>query len=301
MTRLGYRPNELARSLMTRKSGAIGIIVANLANPFIIEVIKAVQQVARANGYVLIITSSEGQPEVECAEIESLVRRRIDGLIVAPASNGPRFSNNLLPANIPVVTFDQLVRGSVFDSVIITNRQSAAEATQHMISHGYQRIVAVGTRPNLYTSKERIAGYRRSMAQSNLKPRECFVKHESLLTADWLEEEVVRGFAADAIFSLNWVTTQHVLRGFRDLGIFAGRDIPLISFDDFDLGDMLTPGLSVVQQPSDSLGRESARLLFDRLKGDHAQPSRRIVLPARLVIRESCGCQGGSALGACTP
>ena len=296
MTRLGYRPNELARSLMTRKSGAIGIIVANLANPFVIEVIKAVQQVARANGYVLIITSSEGQPEVESAEIESLVRRRIDGLIIAPASSGPRLSSSVLPANIPVVTFDQLVRSSVFDSVIITNRQSSSDATQHMIAHGYRRIVAVGTRPHLYTSKERIAGYRRRMAQANLKPRECFVKHESFLTAKWLEEEVVRGHAADAIFSLNWVTTQHVLRGLRDLGIFAGRDIPLISFDDFDLGDMLTPGLSVVQQPSDSLGRESARLLFERLKGDHAQPFRRIVLPARLVIRESCGCRGGGTL-----
>ncbi len=301
MARLGYRPNELARSLMTRKSGTIGIIVANLANPFVIEVIKAVQQVARANGYVLIITSSEGQPEVESAEIESLVRRRIDGLIIAPASSGPRLSSHLLPANIPTVTFDQLVRGTDFDSVIITNRQSASEATKHMIAHGYRRIVAVGTRPYLYTSKERVAGYRRSMAQSGLEARECFVKHESLLTAKWLEEEMFRGETAEAIFSLNWVTTQHVLRGLRDLGISAGRDIALISFDDFDLGEMLTPGLSVVQQPSDSLGRESARLLFERLKGDHALPSRRIVLQARLVIRQSCGCGVGGSLVAGPP
>ncbi len=291
MARLGYRPNELARSLMTRKSGAIGIVVANLANPFVIKVIKEVQEVARSNGYVVIITSSEGQPEVERSEIESLVRRQIDGLIIAPATTGWKHLSPILPMHIPVVTFDQLIRGSNLDSVIITNRQSAAEATQHMLDHGFRRVVAIGTRPHLYTSRERVAGYRKSMTQANLKPRECLVAHESLLTAKWLEAEVLGEHAADAIFSLNWVSTQRVLRGLRDLGIRGGQDIPLLSFDDFDLGDVLTPGLSVVQQPSDLLGRESARLLFERLKGDGVQPSRRILLPARLVIRESCGCR----------
>lgn len=290
MAWLGYRPNELARSLMTRKSCAIGMIVANLSNPFIISVIKEIQDVARAHGYVVIVTSSGGHPETERAEIESLVRRQIDGLIIAPANTRRSALSDALPAGLPVVTFDQFIRGANFDSVIITNRESAYEATQHLVGHGLRRIVAIGTRPHLYTSKERVAGYCNCLSQSSLESRPCLVKYESLLTAEWLKDEVLRRCAADGIFSLNWITTLNVLRRLQDLGIKAGRDIPLLSFDDFDLGDMLTPRLSVVQQPSDLLGREGARLLFERLNGNEGQTPRKVILPARMVIRDSCGC-----------
>lgn len=290
MARLGYRPNELARSLMTRRSSAIGIIVANLSNPFVINVIKEVQEFARSAGYVVIVTSSGGRPDVERSEIESLVRRQIDGLIIAPADTRQFTFGDLLPANLPVVTFDQLVKRANFDSVTITNRQSAREATEHLIDHGYRKIVAIGTRPHLFTSKERVAGYRQSMIKSLLDPLPCLVKHESLITKEWLDREVIRLHAAEAIFSLNWVSTVHVLRALEEMGKKVGLDLPLISFDDFILGDVLFPKLSVVQQPSEMLGRESARLLFARLNGDGKQSPHAVVLPARLVIRESCGC-----------
>lgn len=290
MARLGYRPNELARSLMTRKSSAIGMIVANLANPFIVSVIKDVQEVARANGYVVVVSSSGGSVDVERAEIETMVRRQIDGLIIAPAETRRDTLSAILPAGLPVVAFDQLIPAAHFDSVTITNRHSARDATQHLLAHGLRRIVAIGTRPYLYTSRERVAGYREAMSHLTLEPRACLVKHESLLTVEWLDKEVLCPHAADAILSLNWVSTLHVLRGLRELGMKVGRDIPLVSFDDFDLGDVLSPRLSVVQQPSEMLGRESARLLFERLKGEAKVPPREVVLPARLIIRESCGC-----------
>ncbi|MGB6745312.1 MAG: LacI family DNA-binding transcriptional regulator [Terracidiphilus sp.] len=281
MARLGYRPNELARSLMTRKSSAIGMIVANLSNPFIVSVIKDVQEVARTNGYVVIVTSSGGLADVERSEIEILVRRQIDGLIIAPTNTQRDTFSDALPAGLPVVTFDQRISGSPFDSVTITNRRSAREATQHMLGHGLSRIVAVGTRPHQYTSRERVIGYREAMRKASLEPMVCAVDHEGLLTAEWLDEEVLRRNAADAIFALNWVSTLHVLRGLYKLGMQGGRDIPFMSFDDFDLGDVLTPRLSVVQQPSEMLGRECARLLFERLNGGAGKRPCLVAVPAR--------------------
>lgn len=291
MARLGYRPNELARSLMTRKSSAIGMIVANLANPFVVRVIKEVQEAARSNGYVVIVASSDGRPDVERSEIESMVRRQIDGLIIAPADTQRNSIGDGLPAGLPVVAFDQLVRGANFDSVIITNRQSARDATQHLLGHGLRSVVAIGTRPHLFTSKERVAGYRDCMNDFSLEPRACLVKDEGFLTTEWLEKEVLRRHRADAIVSLNWISTLHVLRTLQDLGKRVGHDIPFVSFDDFELGSVLSPKLSVVQQPSEMLGRESARLLFERLNGDERETCRRVVLPAKLIIRESCGCR----------
>jgi LacI family transcriptional regulator len=289
MERLGYRPNELARGLKAKRSAAIGMIVPNLADPFFANAVHAVQEVARMNGYVLILAGSGGEVDMERSEIEGLVRRQIDGLVVAPVDSQTDTFSDIIPAGVHAVTFDQVLRNADLDSVTVTNRKSAREATEHMAGHGLKRIVAIGARPYLYTCRERIAGYRAGMKKADLKPRVCVVEHESSLVAEWLAEEVFRVQNADAIFSLNWVCTMLTLRALRQLGKRAGRDIAMFSFDDFELADILTPGLSVVQQPTEMLGREAAKLLFERLRG-HRGKSRAVVLPTKMIIRQSCGC-----------
>ena len=289
MKRLDYRPNELARGLKAQRSAAIGMIVPNLSDPFTANAVHAVQEVARANGYVVILASSGGEVDVERSEIVTLVGRQIDGLVIAPADSRTDSFSKIVPAGVHVVTFDQLLRGADHDSVTVTNRRSAREATEHLAGHGWRRIVAIGARPYLYTCKERVAGYRAGIKRASLQPRICLVEHENSLTADWLAEEVFRLQHADAILTMNWVCTMLTLRALRELGKMAGRDIPILSFDDFELADMLTPALSAVQQPAEMLGREAARLLFERLGGQDRLP-RAVVLPTSLMIRHSCGC-----------
>jgi LacI family transcriptional regulator len=293
MERLDYRPNELARGLKAQRSAAVGMIVPNLSDPFTANAVHGLQEVARANGYVVILASSGGDIDVERSEIQTLVGRQIDGLVIAPADSRKNSFADIIPAGVHVVAFDQLIRGGELDTVTVTNRRSAQEATKHLLGHGLRKIVAIGARAHLYTCKERIAGYKAGMKAASLSPRVCLVDHEDLLTPEWLAEEVFRHQNADAIFTLNWVCTMLTLRGLRKLGKTAGREIPLFSFDDFDLADMLTPALSVVQQPAEMLGREAARLLFERLKGENGKP-RSVVLPTSLIIRQSCGCHAGS-------
>ena len=289
MKRLDYHPNELARGLKAQRSAAIGMIVPNLSDPFTANAVHGLQEVARANGYVVILASSGGDIDVERSEIVSLVGRQIDGLVIAPADSRMNSFSDIVPAGVHVVTFDQLLREANFDSVTVTNRSSARDATKHLVTHGRRRIVAIGARPYLYTCKERVAGYRAGMKAASLEPRISLVEHEHLLTAKWLSEEVFRVQKADAILTLNWVCTMLVLRALRELGKKPGKDIALFSFDDFELADMLTPALSVVQQPSELLGREAANLLFERLNGREGK-SRSVVLPTDLIIRQSCGC-----------
>ena len=290
MERMGYRPNELARGLKAQRSAAIGMIVPNLSDPFTANAVHGLQEVARANGYVVILASSGGDVDIERSEIQTLVGRQIDGLVIAPADSRKDSFGDIIPADVHVVTFDQLIRDVKLDTVTVTNRQSAQAATEHLVGHGLRKIVAIGARAHLYTCKERIAGYKAGMKSASLVPRVCLVKHENLLTPEWLAEEVFGLQDADAIFTLNWVCTTLTLRGLRKLGKTAGREIPLFSFDDFDLADMLTPSLSVVRQPAEMLGREAARLLFERLKGRSGK-SRSVVLPTSLIIRQSCGCR----------
>ena len=291
MEQLGYRPNELARGLKARRSTAIGMIVPNLANPFFSNAVKAVQEGARANGNVVIISSSGGNPDVERSEIETLVRRQIDGLVLAPADSRVNNLKGVIPTGLPVVTFDAPVRAARYDSVTVTNRASAREATEHLLSHGARRILAIGARPHLYTFAQRISGYRDAMSAAGLEPHACLVEHESMLTASWLEKQIGGRRPAEAIFSLNWVCTVLILQALRALGKKVGRDIFLLSFDDLDLADMLNPPITSVAQPSETLGTEAIRLLIERLKdGKQSSKAHRIVLPTRLILRESCGC-----------
>jgi LacI family transcriptional regulator len=294
MSRLGYRPNELARGLKARKSVAIGMIVPNLSDPFTASAVQAVQEVARANGHIVILASSGGYVDIERSEIESLIGRQIDGLIIAPADSRKSDLNNIIPSGLHVVTFDQPIHGGDFDSVTTNNRRSAKGAVQHLLDHGYKRIVAIGARPHLYTCAERIAGYRDALKKLALEPRVCVVEHESLLTSKWLSDVVFDRNKADAIICMNWVCTMLTLRGMRQIKKRLGYDIPFLSFDDFELADMLTPSLSVVCQPTKAFGYEAARLLFERIKGDVKVGSRSIILPSELILRESCGCHPAS-------
>ena len=290
MERLGYRPNELARGLKAKRSAAIGMIVPNLADPFFANAVHAVQEVARENGYVLILASSGGKLLWNDLKSKAWSAGKSMAWWSLQSDSQIDTFSDIIPTGVHAVTFDQVLRNADLDTVTVDNRKSAREATEHMIGHGFKRIVAIGARPHLYTCRERVAGYRAGMKKAALTPRVCLVKHENMLVAEWLREEVFRAQNADAIFSLNWVCTMLTLRALRQLGKKAGRDIPMFSFDDFELADMLTPGLSVVQQPVEMLGREAAKLLFARLRGRSGSPHA-VVLPTSLIVRQSCGCE----------
>lgn len=291
MLRMGYRPNELARSLKGRRSAAIGMVVPNLADPFNASAVKAVQEVARSKGHVVILTSSGGDEALEREELETLVRRQVDGLVIAPADGKRNTAEPFLSANIPVVTFDRPFTGTDIDSITVTNRDAVREATEHLLSHGYRHILAIGARPHLYTGAERVAGYISTMKRAQLKEDTFLVAHESQLTMD-----VIRGLVKDgrekveAILTLNGITTMAVLLALRNLGIKVGRDLALISFDDFDLAEIVTPSLTVVRQPAADLGRRAAELLFTRMEDVTPLPRQNIVLSTTFHIRGSCGC-----------
>lgn len=292
MSRLGYRPNELARGLKGRRSAAIGMVVPNLADPFCASAVQAVQQVARSNGHVLILTSSGGDEALEREELEMFVGRQVDGLIIAPADGRNNTAEPLISAGMPVVSFDRPLSGSGIDSITVTNREAVREATEHLLSHGYQRILAIGARPHLYTGSERVAGYVSTMKRAQRRRETYLVEDESALSSDAIRDRLISGPGRlDAILTLNGVTTMAVLRVLRTLGKRPGADIALVSFDDFEMAEMLTPSLTVVRQPAAELGRRAAELLFARMKGKESSPRQQIVLSTTFDIRESCGCR----------
>lgn len=298
MARLGYQPNELARGLKAKRSAAIAMIVPNLADPFTASAVQAVQAVARENEYVVILASSGGDVATEASELQVVARRQIDGAILVAAHADKSSAKPLLAKNVPVVVFDEPIRGEQVDSITVTNRRGAREATVHLLGHGYRRILAVGARPYLFTCSERVAGYRSAMKKAGAQTLELLVQHESELTPEALSAFLSGPGRVEAILTLNWVCTMLVLRALNSLGKRIGKDVALISFDDFELAEMIPPGLTVVSQPSRLLGEKAARVLFERMSEKASYEPRKIVLDTEFIIRGSCGCVSGSSASA---
>jgi LacI family transcriptional regulator len=290
LVRLGYQPNELARGLKSKKSAAIALIAPNLADPFVATAIRSVQNVARAHGYVVILASSGGDVSLEQTELQAMTRRQIDGIILMAAASGKSDLAIPLRSRVPVVVIDEPVRGAEVDTITVTNRKAARAATEHLLGHGYRRILAVGARPHLFTCAERVAGYRAALKPRGIKTMELLVPHEADLTTEALARVLSGPKRADAIFSLNWVCTMGLLRGLNALEKRIPDDVALISFDDFDLAEVIPPGITVVRQPVSELGFRAAKSLFERIDEKASAAPRKIVLPTEFIVRGSCGC-----------
>ena len=217
MKQLGYQPNELARGLKSRRSNAIAMIAPNLADPFIAAAVQAVQDVARSHRYVVILASSACDDVLEESELEVMARRQIDGVILIAASSGKNNLKALHAKDVPIVVFDEPIRGEEIDTITVTNRKGARQATEHLLEHGHRRILAVGARPYLYTCSERVAGYRAAVKAAGSEPIELLAKHDDELTPDLLSQHTSGPDRADANFGLNWVCTMGVLCGLSAL------------------------------------------------------------------------------------
>ena len=288
--RLGYRPNELARSLKGRRSRTIGLVIDDVSNPFMAVCAQAIEEVAWEHGHALILCDSHADLQTEDAYVGLLTQRQVDGLLLVPARGHNAHLEAERQAGLPVVAFDRPAEGVRTDTVLVENRAGAREATEHLIWHGHERIAFVGDVRHFYTARKRLEGYKEALEAANLEPLHSLDAHSVELG-----EEATKGFleASDrptALFAANILTALGALRAIEDLRLSIPEDVAVIGFDDFELAHVLRPRFTLVRQPAAELGRRAAEMLFDRLEGqDHPEP-RRLVLPTELVVRESCGC-----------
>jgi LacI family transcriptional regulator len=281
---LGFQRNDLARSLRQgRSSSTLGLVIEDVANPFYSTIAQAVESAARERGYLLITTSCEEDPERERELVQALLRRRVDALLLVPASLGHEYLETA--ADTPVVFLDRPPVGIDADCVLLDNLGGARSAVEHLLAHGHERIAVIADPPELYTAAERLAGYREALAAAHVPVREELVR---LGTHDARQAEaVMRELLAlppkrrpTALFAGNNRNAVGALRALRD----ADREIALVGFDDFELADLL--GVTVVRHDSQQMGARAAALAFERLDGA-GHPTCRVVLPTELVVRGS--------------
>ncbi len=282
---LGFRRNDSARILRKGRTASIGLVLEDLADPFYSPLSRAVEDVARANGSLLFTGSSAEVPEREQELALALCARRVDGLIIVPASDDHRYLEPEIAAGIATVFVDRPAGLIDADAVLTDNAGGARAAVAHLVAQGHRRIGFVGDRTHIHTAAERLRGYREAMASAGLPVSEEWVSM-GCTSPERVRPELERMVSGPepvtAVFSGNnrvTVTAVRVLYG-------RARPVALVGFDDFELADLLDPGVTVIAQDPARLGRTAAELLFRRLEGDN-EPPRRIELPGRLLVRGS--------------
>jgi LacI family transcriptional regulator len=282
---LGFHPNPVARSLRMGRDDAVGLVVENIADPFMAEVTGAVEEMARERGMFVVIASAGYAPENERAVVSGLTNRRVAGLIITPTSGDHSYLNQS-PTRFPTVFVDRPPIQHDADTVLADNEGGARTGTKHVIDHGHRRVAFVGDRLHIYTTRLRYQGFRAAMLDAGLPVDERLVRVDAM-GAQNSTAAMVDLLASDpvptAVISANARTSLGVVRALHQRG---RTDIAHVSFDDFQAADSLTPPVTAIYQDPQALGRQAAELLFNRLNGD-TSPPQRVVLPVKLIIRGS--------------
>lgn len=292
IAKLGFQPNENARSLKGGRSKTIGIIVPDLGDGFFATCANEAQKVAAIHGYLSLITSSERDETNEADEIELMRQRNISGLLIAPTRHGWPPLLEFSERGMPIVAFDRKCSGMHFDDVLVDNAGGGYQATRHLIEHGHTHIACFGYDEMIEAVQDRIAGYRKAMRDARLSEH-VFTGISSLKST----VELIRTWHSSkdgptAIVTLNNVATMNVHFAFKQLGISVPQDYAIIGFGDLEYWTLFACPVTAVRQPIAEIGKRAAELLFARLNNlDQESPAEQhVVLPVELIIRNSCGC-----------
>jgi LacI family transcriptional regulator len=272
---LGYRHNHTAGTLR-RSSGlsaSIGLVFDNVGNPFFAAIHRGVEEVARERGVITFAGSSDLDAERERELVESVLGRRVDGLIIVPTASDHSYLMRDVAAGIGLVFVDRPPETIDADSVLSDNRGGARTAVEHLLAHGHTRIAYVGPEPEaVYTAAERLAGYREGMAGLE----------EDVIVHAELEARLARDEAPTAIFSAQNLITVEVMRTLFRLGL--DRVVAHVGFDDIPLRGAIAPPVTMVAHEAVALGRAAAELLFSRLDGFNGR-AREVVRQPTLIER----------------
>jgi LacI family transcriptional regulator len=280
---LGFRRNDGASVLRSGRTESIGLIVEDLSDPFYSAVAGAVERVARRHGHLLLTGSAEGSPDNERTLAGAFLARRVGGLLVVPAGDDHAWLEPEVAAGTAVVFLDRPTSGLLADTVLTDNEAGIRSAVEHLVAHGHRHIGFLGDDPTFWTAARRLDGFVTATTGLGLRAdRVAMGPHRVEALTGLLSGWTAGADPVTALVTGNNRVSVTTLRALRS----GGTRLALVGFDDLELADMLHPAMTVVAQDPAAMGQAAAHLLFEQL-ADTTAPPRTVVLPTRLVVRES--------------
>jgi len=289
---LKYQPSRVAKRLRSKSASGnlLGILIPDIQNPFYVDVLRGIEDVAYNNNYAIIMCNFGQDEKKEKLYLEILQSEGIDGLIAAPAREDDPQLIKMVKDGLPVVCVDRGLTEIDIDVVLVNNVEGAFKAVDHLIKTGYKRVAYISGLPAIPSSRLREKGYREALAANNVQFDQNFVKygdskHESGVKL--CEELLNMPIPPDAIFTGNNLITLGALETIHKKGLNIPKDIAIIGFDDMYWSNSLNPPLTAVRQPAYEIGKRAGELLIQRIN----EPQRsciQMILNAELMVRSSC-------------
>jgi LacI family transcriptional regulator len=285
---LGYQPNTVARSLVTKTTQTIALLLPDISNPFYAALVSGIQDRALAVGSTMLLCTTEGDPEREEQYLSLLRAKQVDGVLVDGLVLPPERIADFVREGLPIVCLDRDIDSTSVPLVQVDNRLGARLATEHLLSLGHTRIAHVAGAPGLRISDERIGGYSDALAAAA-------VEHSRALVAvgSFTEEggyEAMRALLAlsklTAVFAANDLSALGVMHAIAESGRRIPADVSVVGFDDLRLAGHTTPPLTTIHQPAFEIAQRATQLLLDLAAGREV-PQRLHLLEPELVIRGS--------------
>ena len=285
---LGYQPNTVARSLVTKSTQTIALLLPDIANPFYATLVRGIQQQALAAGSMMLLCTTEGDPSREEQYLSLLRAKQVDGVLVDGLVLPPERIADFVRGGLPIVCLDRDIDSTSVPLVQVDNRLGARLATEHLLSLGHERIAHVAGAPGLRISDERVGGYRDALAAAAVEHDPALVAVGSFPGDGGYEatRALLAASPLTAVFAANDLSAVGVMHAIAESGRRAPDDVSVIGFDDLPLAAHTTPPLTTIHQPAFEIAQRATQLLLE-LAGGREVPQRLHLLEPELVVRAS--------------
>ena len=288
---LNYIPNALARSMVLKKTNLIGLIVADISDPFYSNLTKVVEDYIFSNNYKLILANTNEDSERETRIINILRQQKVDGMIIIPTQQSIDIFKELVKADYPFVLINRVFDSIKADSVQANHEKGLFDVTNYFCKYNRKRIGLLNVIENTNSAKLRLIGYKKCLKYNNLSYDESLVKHflpnrQSIINS--IEELLRLEPKVDAIFCGNYHSTTLLLRIIRERKINVPDDLSIIGFEEENLAENTFPPLTTLSLDIKEIGGEAVKILFKKIEQPNSTTTKKII-DCKIKPRKSCG------------
>ena len=287
---LNYRPNQIAKSLKTNKTYTIGLVVADISNPFSSGLARFIEDEADKQGYTVIYGSSDENPQKAWKLIDTLLDRQVDGLILLSPADSENQIMQLQKHEIPFVLVDRYFPEIDTNLVCLDNYKSTYEAVKHLAGNGRKQIGIINYNVSLFHMQERTRGYMAGIRDCQLQFSKDFLAEVDIKNDEKEIQDAIRSLLAlpnpiDSLILASNSLTVSALRFIKNLPIKVPADLAIVGFDETDIFDFFYSPLTFIRQPLQQMGEAATNILIDCIKD--GGPSKHMMLQPELVVRNS--------------
>ncbi|MFV0466194.1 MAG: LacI family DNA-binding transcriptional regulator [Lachnospiraceae bacterium] len=265
---LHFEVNEVARGLKTNSTKTIGVVIPELNSIFCAQIITAMEDILRTNGYATMICDCRTNKELEKEAVEFLLRKRVDGIINMPVNSDGSHLEGFLNSGRPIVLIDRKINGLDCDSILVDNLTASREAVTYLIERGHRNIGIISGPDDIFTAQERLVGYRLALMEAGIEPKDSLVEAGDFTINGGslsLKELIRRNPDMTAVFVTNYEMTMGAVIGANELGIRMPNQLSMIGFDHAEFAKACNPRLTIVTQPMEEIARHVADLILKRI------------------------------------